>query len=108
MPTVSARKQADKSFYRKLRQIHILIQPARHRFSRLVAGPDDAPDAAVFAVDAFGIGLGVLVAGIFFVPIHDPHGTIWPGLDPPGAEPVVVTGEEGAAAHLVIRFARAG
>src|SRR5213075_430064 len=51
--------------------------------------------------------LGVLVAGIFVVPIHDPHGAVGASLDADGSKPMVVAGEEGAAAHLVIAFARA-
>ena len=57
-------------------------------------GRDDTPDAAVLTVHAFGVGLGVLVAGILVAPVHDPQEAVGAGLGADWAEPAVVGAEE--------------
>src|SRR4051812_28326372 len=64
----------------------------RNRLSSLITGVDDAPDSAAFAVEVGGFG--VLIAGVFVVPVHDPEGAVGAGLGADGAEPVVVGFEE--------------
>ena len=61
---------------------------------RSIAGVYYTPDAAVCSVDAFGVGLGILVAGIFVIPIGDPHCAVGADLFADGTEPAVGGGEE--------------
>jgi len=46
------------------------------------------------AIHAFGVGIGVLVARIFVIPIHDPDGAVGTGLGAHGHEPAVVGADE--------------
>jgi hypothetical protein len=64
------------------------------RFGGLIADVDDAPDAAVFAVDAVGVGAGILVAGIFIVPVSDPDGAVGADFLDDRAEPAVIGADE--------------
>ena len=66
----------------------------RDGFAGLIAGPHDAPDPAAFPIHTGGIGIGVLVAGIAVVPVHDPDGAVGTGLGADRHEPAVLGGEE--------------
>ena len=63
----------------------------------LVGLDNDAPDPPTITIHAFGIGFGVLVAGILVAPVHDPEEAVGAGLGADGAEPAVVGAEKVAA-----------
>src|SRR6185503_16284984 len=107
LPVVPARQQAGELLGIQLRQIHLTLRPDRHGLALFIPHPDDAPNASQLAVHTFGIGLGVLVAGILVAPVSNPDHAVGTGLHADRTEPPIVAGEEGATADLVIAFARA-
>ena len=97
LPHIRMGKELREVVAGQLRQVHVLRRAGGHGLVRLITGPDDAPDAAAFAIDAGGVGVGVLVARILVIPVHHPHRSVRPGLRAHGHEPAVLGRQEIAA-----------
>jgi len=54
----------------------------------VVAGVDHAPDSPSLAIEVRGVG--VLIAGVAVVPVHDPERAVGAHLLADGAKPIVV------------------
>src|SRR5687767_8025951 len=89
LPNVRMFEGAREFFVGQHGEVHALGM-RRNFNARFIAGINDAPDAAMRAVNALWIGVGVLVARIFVVPIHNPNAAVGTNLRGDGAEPAVV------------------
>src|SRR4051812_43070060 len=72
-----------------------------HRFAFFFSGINDAPDSTVGAIHAFWIGIGVLIARIFVIPIHDPDRAVGTNLRADGTKPAVVRAHKIAHKRIV-------
>src|SRR5205814_1558980 len=89
LPAIGICKQINQLGAAELRQIHS-GRPWRKPHVRFSFGINNAPDSAMFPVDPLGVRVGVLIARIFVVPIHDPERAIRTGLSADRSKPTVV------------------
>ncbi|MCG3778066.1 MAG: hypothetical protein JW388_0773 [Nitrospira sp.] len=94
LPDVRVSEAIDQLGGGELGKIHVGLRSAGDGLALFVACPNNAPDAAVFAIDPFGISASVLVTRIFVVPIGNPKGAIGSHLLADGAEPAIVGAHE--------------
>ena len=94
MPDVRMSDELHESFAGQGSKIHRGFRSAGDFFARFFAGINDAPDAAAFAIHPFGVGVGVLIAGVFVIPIRYPKRAVGPNLLANGPEPAVGGGDE--------------
>src|SRR5438874_10490497 len=78
----------------ELFEVHPFLGTGRDGPAGSVAGIDDAPDSPVGTIHAFRIGPGVLVAGIFVIPIGDPKRAVRSDLFADWPEPAIGGGEQ--------------
>src|SRR5689334_20591791 len=87
-------QQLDESLAGQGSEIHVLLRTAGDFCARFFSGVNHTPDAAALAIYAFGIGVGVLIARVFVIPIRDPKRAVGANLLADWAEPAIAGGDE--------------